>query len=381
MFSAKTKLSIIKAILTKNSPFYIQYFITSTCNLNCRMCNIAKSNRDIKEASIEDVEKIAVNIKKIGGGVVLLTGGEPFLNKNIARIVKIFISNGLNIRLQSAGFGTSREALKECVDNGARDICVSLDTLNEDLQDYINGVKGSWKKTIETISNISQIFPQRESLCAIGCVLSKYNYKDVLNVVRFATEIGWHVSLVPAHISLQGEGYNFRGNDSSFMFGKEDFPELDSIFYKLLMMKKNGYNLFDSTTYLKSMLYFIKNGKPTWRKKDICDTPNLYFAVLPDGRFAPCCDHRLSDAPSLMDAKFPEIFYSKEFRRAVKAIASSCQGCQYGSYPEMTIMTRCFSDIYERLKLFFKLKFSGIKKLNSEEIMTIINKIKERNVK
>lgn len=56
--------------------------------------------------SIDDIRKIVKNLVKIGAGVVLLTGGEPFLREYLPEIVKIFTESGLNVRLQTAGFIT-----------------------------------------------------------------------------------------------------------------------------------------------------------------------------------------------------------------------------------------------------------------------------------
>src|SRR3990167_9047791 len=128
--------------------------------MKCNICSIVSSNKEYKEMSLDDIRKVVKNLVKVGAGVVLLTGGEPFLREDLPEIVKIFTENGLNVRLQTAGLMTKREALKACVEAGAKDICVSLDSLDEEKQDFINGEKGSWKKAIQTIANISELFPK-----------------------------------------------------------------------------------------------------------------------------------------------------------------------------------------------------------------------------
>jgi molybdenum cofactor biosynthesis enzyme MoaA len=54
------------------------------------MCNIIKSNKEYKEMSLDDIRKVVKNLVKIGAGVVLLTGGEPFLREDLPEIV-IFV--------------------------------------------------------------------------------------------------------------------------------------------------------------------------------------------------------------------------------------------------------------------------------------------------
>lgn len=345
------------------------------------MCNIVRANEDIKPFDISQIENIAKNLREIGAGVILLTGGEPFLRPDISEIVRIFKKYGLDIRLQTAGLEKIWPKIKECVDNGARDINVSLDTLDEELGDYINGVKGSWREAIKTISFISRTFPPKDSICALGCVLSPYNIDEIEAILEFANKIGWWLSLVPAHISERDYNLkteNFRGYDKTFVFCEEDYHKLKNLIERLKSMKKNGYNLFDSNDYLDSIYHFVTIGNPNWRKNNICDTPNLYFAILPDGRFAPCCDFRLKRDIYLYDKNFPKIYKSKEFRSEVKEIAKKCRGCNFGSFPEMTLSARSFNTIKERIFLQLKAKSRGLKPIDENRIFEIIEEIKSK---
>ena len=178
MFSYQTIKSIMTAILTKKAPYYIQFYINGICNLKCKQCNIVETNSRIKELSLEEIEIVAQNIRKINGGIVLLTEEEPFLRKDIHQIVKIFIKEGLNVRLQTAGIARL-EQLQKCYDEGARDINISLDSLIEDKQDYINTTPGSWKAAIEAIARVSQVFHGESAICSLGCVMSKMNMKEL----------------------------------------------------------------------------------------------------------------------------------------------------------------------------------------------------------
>ncbi len=382
MFTLNTKLSIVKALITKKSPYYIQFFISNKCNLKCKMCGIVDSSRHIKEVDLSGIEKIAKNLKKIGVGIVLLTGGEPFLRKDIPEIVDLFTKNGFDVRLQTAGLITKKESLQQCINNKARDISVSLDSLNEEKQDYINGVPGSWKRTIETIAAISQIFPKKNSLCGIGCVLSSYNYKEIPDLLEFVTKIGWYLSLVPVHISSnKNQQYFFRGNDSSFMPNDIQLEELNGVLEKILLMKKNGYNLFDSDIYIRSIYPFLKQGSPIWRMKkgNMCDSPYLYFIVKPNGDFALCCDKDFPEKLSLIDDDFPEIYKSKEFREKADKITQECLGCQYGSYPEVTLSVRNMKIVWERAFLSYKLSKKSLIPHSAEQLFNLIEEIKKHS--
>ena len=379
MFTWQTKKSMLKAVLTKNSPFYVQFFISKFCHLKCKMCNIVEANADVAIFGDDKIEKIANNLVKIGAGVVLLTGGEPLLRPDIDKIVRVFKQKKLDVRLQTAGLTNKNKIIYKCVGYGARDINISIDSLDEELSDYINGVKGSWLAAMETIAYVSQIFPAKDSICALGCVLSPYNIDEIEAVLDFATEIGWWLSLVPVHITRVDRPLHFRGYDEYFIFQPHDITKLKPLMEKLKKKKRKGCLLFDSDAYLDSIVNFLSTGHPSWRHRDICDSPNLYFAILPDGRFAPCCDHRFSEDLFVYDDNFPEIYRTKAFRQKVmEEVTGKCPGCNFGSYPEMSLSVRSLSVLKERFLLQLKVKTPKRRKLSTGELLRIVNNIKER---
>ncbi|MBR6871873.1 MAG: radical SAM protein [Ruminococcus sp.] len=378
MFNLKTNLSIAKGALTKESPFYIQFFISNQCFLKCRMCNIVAANRELKRVDLEQIEKIACNLSKIGAGVVLLTGGEPFLRNDIVDIVRIFRQYGLTPRLQTAGLLSRFDSMLECCELGARDINVSLDTLDEELGDWINGSKGSWRRAIQTIGRITREFPAHDTVCAFGCVLSPYNIDHVEDVLDFADAIGWSLSLVPVHVNRTAREFHFRGYDKSFVFSPEDRKKIRALIARIHQRKKNGDNIFDSEKYLDSIVSFAETGHPSWRHNGVCDSPNLYFAIRPDGRFAPCCDQDLEKPVYVYDENFPKIYKSRKFREQVRKVTAGCPGCNYGSYPEMTLTVRHFPTFVERVKLELSGGRLKHKAYSDEELFALIEKIRKK---
>src|ERR1051325_6677765 len=172
MFTLKTKLNMLRGVITRNRPFYIQYYILSRCNLNCRQCNIVEGNSDLKDADLPEIEKI-------------------------------FLDQGLTPRLQTAGFQTTREQLEACARVGAKDINISLDSLVPEKQEYINGsIAKSWHRAIEAIVTANDVFGDPDRICAFGTVLSKFNYMEIPAIIELATFMGWYESLVPVHITM-----------------------------------------------------------------------------------------------------------------------------------------------------------------------------------
>ena len=357
MFTWQTYRSIIRAILTRKAPVYIQFYINGRCNLMCRQCNIVETNSRIPELSLDQIEIVARNLQKIGAGIILLTGGEPFLRRDLPQIVEILVRHRLNVRLQTAGSKLATEdQLRACYEAGARDINVSLDSLELDVSDYINAVPGSGWMAVETIERISRVFRDRSNILSFGTVLSRFNYREIPAIVEFARRIGWYVSLVPVHISAQGSQKGFRSFDQQFCFPESYKKSLAELTEALVKEKRHGAPLFDSEDYLRSTFPFLLTGKETWRRQGVCDSPSLYFAIRPNGDFTTCCEYVLKRPPNLTDPDFANWYNRGQVQNQaeVQQIVQHCSGCHYGSYPEITLSVRSPRVLLERALLVVK---------------------------
>lgn len=368
MFSTRTYSSIAKALITKKSPYYVQFYIIGKCNLMCRQCNIVETNSRIEAMSLDQIRETAKNLRRVGAGIVLLTGGEPFIRHDLPEIVEAFTREKLNVRLQTAGtkFATE-DKLRACYEAGARDINVSVDSLDHDTFDYINGVPGSSQNAFNTIELISKIFREKSAILSFGTVLSRFNYLEIPAILAFAQSIGWQMSLVPVHISPPNSPKGFRSYDTQFKFEENHFEKLDYLQETLIKLKRNGAPLFDSEWFLKSAVSFLKGNGPTWRKNGVCDSPNLYFAVRPNGDFTTCCDYTLNNPPKLYEETFVSSYNRGEIRERsdVQEIVRNCSGCHYGSYPEVTLSVRDPRAFIERTLMVM---FSGSGKLTKAPV-------------
>lgn len=354
MFSYKSKLSLAKATFFQNTPVYVQFYITARCNLTCEQCNIIYANSDVRECSLDEIERIADNFAEMGVAIVLLTGGEPFARKDLPEIIYAFESRGIHVRMQTNGFATE-EQIAKAVESGGRDISISLDSLNPEKQDNINGdFSKSWHKALNTMALFTKYLPKKNSFASLGCVFQPKNMQDIEQVVEFGTAASWHTSLVPVHVTDYANPRGFRTFDQSLKFKPEQYESAEYVIEKIRKMRNEGYLLYDSDEYLDNIKLFIKEQSLTWRRRNenICDSPNLYFAILPNGEFSPCCDYRLKNSYPIYNKNFLNTYKNKVWREEVKNVVKNCEGCMYGSYPEITISMRFMQAKLQRIKTF-----------------------------
>jgi MoaA/NifB/PqqE/SkfB family radical SAM enzyme len=354
MFSSLSKTTLARAAILHDAPVYVQFYITARCNLTCQQCNIIYANSDVRECTLDEIKRIADNFARMKVAMVLLTGGEPFTRQDLPEIVRAFESRGVHVRMQTNGLATE-ERIQAVIDAGGRDISISLDSLWPGNQDEINGgFAKSWHDALRALAAFTQRLPKQGSFASLGCVLQRDNLGDIEDVIRFGTQVSWFTSLVPIHVTTFDKPMNFRTFDQTRRWKPEELPYVDALVERVRAMRKEGFLLYDSDQYLDDIKRFAAGRATTWRGKNdcVCDSPNLYFAVLPNGEFAPCCDHRISSHVRCDDPRFPEIYRRRAFRDKVLEITRPCSGCMYGSYPEMTIAMRYLAAKWERVKLF-----------------------------
>jgi MoaA/NifB/PqqE/SkfB family radical SAM enzyme len=380
-FTTRQKIKLARSLVTKTSPAYVQFYITARCNLACEQCNIIYADGAGNEMNIHQIRQMAENFAEIGVCMVLLIGGEPFARKDLPEIIEAFVENDIHVRMQTNGLA-SREMLQRCVDVGGHDISISLDSLMPSVQDLINGgVERSWEYAIRTISVVNEIFPENGT-AFFGTVLMPRNLEHIPDVMEFATEIGWGVSLVPAHVSTPDRPRGFRTYDDteSCRFPPSMYPRVREVLDELKELRDGGLALYDSDEYLDDVYRFLTREPVRWRRRnqDVCDSPQLYFAVEPNGNVNPCCDFKLPASHPVYQKDFPALYRSGRIHREVYEFTRRCGGCTYGSYPEITITARFARSLVARFLLFnFKTK-RLLKKLSEMEMLELAREIHAR---
>ena len=172
--------------------------------------------------------------------------------------------------------------------------------------------------------------------------MQRRNLNEIEKVIQFGTAIGWYTSLVPIHTTIQSQPRGFRSFDRDLQFKSNEIDAVVTVIERVRAMRNEGYLLYDSDQYLDDIINFVSGNPVTWRDRNNghCDSPNLYFAVLPNGEVAPCCDHRMTSPLFAFSDDFVQKYRSNSWRNEVFKITGSCEGCMYGSYPEMTISMR-----------------------------------------
>lgn len=184
-----------RTLVKKGMPLQFTYFVTGRCNARCYHCFYWKQlNKAKKELTLEEINKFS---KTMGNLLLLnLTGGEPFLRNDLPEIAETFYKNNKvdTISIPTNGLlpkiikNKTAELLEKCPNSNVF-IAISIDGL-EKQQDKMRGVKGAFKKNIQSLQSLKDLKKDFSNLSvAVNIILSHDNQHNIDEVYDYVLGI------------------------------------------------------------------------------------------------------------------------------------------------------------------------------------------------
>lgn len=368
-----------KNILWKHNatPIYLVFFITDRCNANCKHCLLGKTVPITKqELTIDEIEKVAASM---GDLLFLLpTGGQPFLRKDLAEIVKIFYreTNVRNIGIPTNGTMTDRtvqfvkDVMAACpeLDLG---IDVSIDGPRA-IHDDIRGVPGLFDTAVNTFRELRKLEGEYDHFNVnVETTVSSYNEDHLPELYDYLTKdlkVSTLFTLLtrgrpkdPATKFFDVEKYQRyadmleKGLKSRALSGYHNFPFCDVINAKRVVRHKLIAEIVDKNEY-----------------QIPCYAGRLGGALLANGDVLPCellYDKKLGNVRD-HNYDFKEIWFSEKARDARKWIRDTKCFCTYECFHSLNITfnPRMYPEL---LKEWLAIKWSKIHGRRGPEVLPV----------
>ncbi|MDD5012049.1 MAG: radical SAM protein [Candidatus Nanoarchaeia archaeon] len=167
--------------------------LTNLCNSRCKTCFLWK-NKKREELDFEILEKFAETglFKKIR--FLSLTGGEPFLRKDIDKIVNMFKQKNKKLHITILSNALMPDVIYEKVKNMPKDVLITLSfNGKEETHDETRGIGGNFKKLLETIEKLRSLGINTSLIFTV----TKENYDQLLWAWEFAKEKNMNILFSP----------------------------------------------------------------------------------------------------------------------------------------------------------------------------------------
>lgn len=345
---------IAEALVTRRVPVYAHYGITHRCNLTCKMCGIWRYGNRKEELDLHQIDDMARKMARLGVVQLSIGGGEPYACDYLEDAAKKFSDAGLNVRVLTNGIGVTTDRLKKTVDAGVHNFSISLDSLFPERFDYICEYEGSWAMAVKSMTTVSKLLEGTSGMPTINCVVSNLNLEELPDMVRFARDIGFHISFLPIELLANAKD-GVRNWEARFIRHRPEMGlnvadsadavrgRIDDAYGQIIQMKADGWPILNSTPYLEASRLYLKTGR---FPAEGCDAGRLYFSISPNGQFA-ICHRTLHQHMQFLDPKFEEYYHSQEFERKRMHEAGSCEGCMRACWIDTSYMFRTLEGFFE----------------------------------
>lgn len=260
-------MAIERATTRAAYPTDVSIITTYRCQMQCKMCDIWENPSDSKrEIQAKELE-ILPNFKFVN-----ITGGEPFVRRDLEDIVEVMYQKSSRIVISTSGWHTDRivKMAERFPNIGIRVSIEGLSQKNDDLR----GRDGSFDRAMRLLLTLKQMGIKD---IGYGCTVSNKNSEDMLWLYKLSRELGMEFATAAFHNS-----YYFHKDDNAIVNKDEVINNFRMLMEELLKDKspKSWYRAF----FNLGLINYIRE-QPRMLP---CEAGTANFFIEPYGDVYPC---------------------------------------------------------------------------------------------
>ena len=316
------------------APKWIAWEITRRCNLKCIHCRSSSEIevKDHPDFSTKEAFRIIDDITSYAKPVIVLSGGEPLLRKDVFEIAQYGSEKGLRMCLATNGTLVTDTVCEKIKGSGIKIVSLSLDGSDETIHDNFRNQKGAFSGIINT----AKLFKTYGIEFIINSSFTKRNQEEIPRVYKLAKELGataWYMfMIVPT-----GRGEEIM----SELISKEDYEEILEWHYQ---MEKDEKDMLVRPTcaphYYRIVLQKSKQEGAKFERRTLkfstggakgCIAGQLIALIDVDGNVLPC-SYFPKPAGNVNRQSFKDIWENSELfkeLRDFKKYKGKCGSCEY----------------------------------------------------
>jgi len=310
-----------KPIVSKKFvPLVVSWNVTRKCNLKCAHCYINAAKEELSdELSTEEAKRLIDQICEVSRPLLILSGGEPLLRKDVFELIRYGTEKGLRMGLGSNGSLIDSATAKKLKEAGVKTVSISLDSCSPTRHDEFRGVAGSWEKAVSAIKALKE----NGVLVQVNTTVTQQNYSEIDDIMSLAEQLGvenFHLFfLVPT-------GRGIKIADIS--------PAMYEEMIKETFAKTAKHRLNVRPSCAPQFMRIAKDMNLDMRQWIRGCIAGLYYCrVYPNGDITPC-PYLPIKLGNIREKSFSEIWFTSEVFTTLRdfdALKGKCGACDYRS--------------------------------------------------
>ena len=161
--------------------------VTRKCNLNCVHCR-AGSERGPYPGELDTAKCLDIleQISRIGKPIIILTGGEPILRKDIFDLTERGTQFGLRMVMATNGTLLTPQIIESMKASGIKRVSISIDGSDENQHDQFRKVSGSFKAALDGI----RLLKKAGFDFQINTTVTRHNVGNIADILDMTARLG-----------------------------------------------------------------------------------------------------------------------------------------------------------------------------------------------
>jgi len=180
--------AFLKPLFVKRLDLVI-LFVTSVCNARCRTCFYWSKLNKKGDMRFDEIRKLSESMPQFSD--LWISGGEPFLRRDLAEIVLLFFRNNRirDVRIPTNGLPTAQtiamvEKILNYCSNIQLEVDLSIDGFKE-THDQIRGVPGNFESSLTTLAELNRLKKAHPNLTLfINSVITVENENQIVELAH-----------------------------------------------------------------------------------------------------------------------------------------------------------------------------------------------------
>jgi MoaA/NifB/PqqE/SkfB family radical SAM enzyme len=286
--------------------------LSEVCNLSCLMCRRPQEKAFIAS---EIVHKVLQDAKRIGVRTLSFSGGEPFIHPDFREFLVEAINLGFEVELVTNGTLVLESDIE--VFEKLKCVTVSIDG-PESAHDYIRGLKGAWRKSMDTLRLLSE----SKACWGTNTVIQKDNAELLYETWLAVTNIGKPRYVAFTHVEVVPETAHLLPTDEQLAMAKQ---QVDKV---MLECAEYGTH-FNDAGFMGELFNIFADKSQRFRPFYGCDIPKTFLGVSQYGVFP--CWHQGEYIP-LTDGLIEALLTEQCNSIIGKGLEKKCIGCNAANY-------------------------------------------------
>ena len=262
----------------------VTLYLSERCNSRCRTCDYWRHGR--ADLDLEAVSRLLPGLRRLGTRTVVLSGGEPLLNREWADIAALLADEGLEVWLLTSGLSLAKHARRAGM--LFRSITVSLDGTDAATYAAIRGVDA-----FDVVCKGIRAAADTDVQITVRVTLQRANFRELGSFVELTRRLGARqVSFLAVDVANPHAFARHDGFESDLALQPAELGELE----RLMSALEEDYGaafssgfIAESPGKLRRILQYFSavcglDAYPPVR----CNAPEFSAVIDAEGRVSPC---------------------------------------------------------------------------------------------